>query len=213
MDFAVRKARAEDGGVDDDLGTFLAIVVSSTSCMHAVLAETEGATDCHASSVADFVKHLFDGRFGLRCDNESAIMAVEKVKAKMPDRVVVENTPRYSSTSNGHAEREIQTIGEQLRTLRYDTQNLYMTRITLESTVSPWLVRHAGFCVTRYTRGAGDITPFRAAYDPDYKQEIVPVAETVSFKIMAPEHRGLSSGRGLHKGDTAWEKGTSLGQK
>ena len=176
--------------------------------------EQKEPQDCHASSVADFVKHLFVGRFRLRCNNETAIMAVaENVKAKMPDRVVVESTPRYSSACNGLAEREIQTIGEQLRTLQYDTQNLYMTRIKRESTVWPWLVRHAGICVTRYARGAGGITPFRAAYDRDYTQEIVPFAKTALFKIKAPEHLGLSSGRRLHKEDTAWEKGTSLGQK
>ena len=186
---------------------------SSTGCMRAISAETHGVTDCHASSVADFVKHLFEGRLRLRCDNESSIKAVaEKVKAKMPDSVVVENTPRYSSASNGLAERVIRTIGEQLRTLRYGTQNRCKTRITLKSTFWPWLVRHAGFCVTRYARGAGGITPFRAAYDRDYTQEIVPFAETALFKIMAPEHRGLSSGRGLHKGDTAWEKGIWLGK-
>ena len=156
------------GRVDDDLGTFLVIVDSSTGCMRAISAETKGATDCHAGSVADFVKHLFDGRFRLRCDNETSMMVVaEKVRAKMPDSVVVENTTRYSSASNGLAERAIRTTGEQLRTLRYDTQNCYKTRITLESTVWPWLVEHAGFCVTRYTRGAGGITPFRAAYDRD----------------------------------------------
>ena len=211
MNFAVSKARAEDGRVDNDLGTHLATVASSTSCARAIPAETTGATDYLASSVADFVEDLFDGRFGLRCDNEASINAVaEKVKAKMPDRVVMENTPRKSSPSYGLAERAIQTIGEQLRTLRDDTHNLYMARITLESTVCPWLVRHAGFCVTRYARGAGGITPLRAAYDRDYTQEIVPFGETALFKIMAPEHRGLLSGRRLYKGDTALEKGTSL---
>ena len=154
------------GRVDDDLGTFLVIVDSSTSCMRAMSAETKGATDCHASSVADFVKQLFVGRFRLRCDNETSIMVVaEKVKAIMPHRVVVESSPRYSSSSNGLAERAIQKIGEQLRTRRYDMQNRCKTRITLESTGWPWLVRHARFCVTRYVRGAGGITPFRAAYD------------------------------------------------
>ena len=43
-------------------------------------------------------------------------------------------------------------------------------------------------------------------------QGIVQFAETALFKIMAPEHRGLSSGRRLHKGDTAWEKGIWLGK-
>ena len=64
----MRKARAEDGGVDDDLGTHLATVGSSTSCMSAVWAETKGATDCVASSVAE--------SFRLRCGSETSIMVV-----------------------------------------------------------------------------------------------------------------------------------------
>ena len=93
----------------------------------------------------------------MRCNNEASIMAVaDRVKAKMPDRVVVETTLRHSSASNGLAEREIGTVGEQLRTLRYDTQNRYKTRITPDSAIWPRMVSYAGFCV----------------------QEIVPFAET-----------------------------------
>ena len=133
--------------------------------------------------MADFVKYLFVGRFRQRCDSEASIKAVaEKVEAKMLDRVVVENTPRYSSASNGLAERVIRTIGEQLKTLRYGTQNRYKTRITLVSTFCPGLAKHTEFCVTRYARGSGGITPFKAAYDRDYTQKIVPVAETALFK-------------------------------
>ena len=202
MDFAVRKARAEDGEVDDDLGTFLAIVDSSTGCMRAISAETEGATDCRASSVADFVEHLlFVGRFRLRCGKRKCLD--QSGGGKYTTIQFYEQRPRRASNAR--------QIGEQLRTLRYDTQNRCKTRITLESTVWPWLVRHAGFCVTRYARGAGGITPFRA-YDRDYTQEIVPFAKTALFKIMAPEHRGLLSGRRLYKGDTAWENGIWLGK-
>ena len=41
--------------------------------MVATVSETEGATDYLARSVADFVKNLFVGRFGVRCDNEPSI--------------------------------------------------------------------------------------------------------------------------------------------
>ena len=106
MAFAVRKARAEDGGVDDDRETSLAIVDSSARCVHAIPAENKGATDDPASLVADFVKNLLVGRFGPRCDNETSIMAVaEKVKMKILYRVVLATTPRNSSDSNGLAER------------------------------------------------------------------------------------------------------------
>ena len=43
MDVAVR-SRADDGAVDDDLVTFLAIVDSSTGCMRGTRSETKGAT-------------------------------------------------------------------------------------------------------------------------------------------------------------------------
>ena len=52
----MRKARADGGKPDDDLGTFLAIVGSDTGCMRAIASETKGATDYLASRVADFVK-------------------------------------------------------------------------------------------------------------------------------------------------------------
>ena len=56
MNFAMIKARPDDGGADDDLGTFLAVVDLSSGCMRAIASETKGATDYLASSVADFVK-------------------------------------------------------------------------------------------------------------------------------------------------------------
>ena len=74
------------------------------------------------------------------------------------------------------------------------------------------MVRYFGFCFTRYERGAGGITPFRAACDRDNTQEIVPLAETVLFKILVLEHRGLSSAKRLHKENTDWDNGILLGR-
>ena len=124
----------------------------------------------------------------------------------------METSPRHSPASKGFAERTVPTIGEQLRTLRYDAQKTYKARITLESAIWSWMVGYAGFCVTRYARETGCITPFRAAYDRDYTQKTVPFAETILFKILVPEHRGLSSGKRLRKGHAAWDKGIWLGK-
>ena len=41
VDFSVKKARADDGGADDDVGTFLAIIDSSTGCTRAIASETK----------------------------------------------------------------------------------------------------------------------------------------------------------------------------
>ena len=71
-----------------------------------IASETKGATDYLASSVAAFVKNRFVGKFRLRCDSEPSIVAVaEKVKAKMPDTVVVGNhrdaAQRATASQNG----------------------------------------------------------------------------------------------------------------
>ena len=105
--------------------------------------------------------------------------------AKMLDTVVVESTPRHSTASNVLAERVSRTTGEQLRTLRDDTQHLEKARVTPSSAMWPCVVRYSGFCATRYERGAGGIIPFRATCDRDYTQEIFPSAETILFKILA----------------------------
>ena len=53
----------------------------------------------------------------------------------------------------------------------------------------------------------GPDAPTRAACDREYTQEVVPLEEAVLLNILAPEHRGLSSGKTHRKGDTAWSKG------
>ena len=132
MDFAVREAQADDGKADN-LGTFLAVVDSSTGCMRAIASDKRShRLPCKLSG--RLRENMFVGRFRFRCDNEPSIMAVAE-RAKMPDRVVVKTTPRHSSPSNGLA------VGEQLRTLRYDTQNRYKTRITPDSPILSWKVR------------------------------------------------------------------------
>ena len=52
----------------------------------------------------------------------------------------------------------------------------------------------------------------RSACDRDYRQEVVTFDETFLFKILAPEHRGLSSGKSFNLGHTAWDKGIRLGR-
>ena len=81
--------------------------------MRAIASEAKGATDCLASSVADFVKNLFVEKFRLRCDKEPSIMAVaEKVKAKMPDWVVAdsEQPPRRTINSDSWRTTENSSI-------------------------------------------------------------------------------------------------------
>ena len=138
IDFAVRKAEGPQGDVHEDLGTFLAMVDQQTGCVRAASADSKGATEYLGSAVADFARSLFMGKFRLRSDGEPAVVAVcNKVKEKLADTVILETTPRHSSGSNGQAERAIRSIGEQLRTLRFDTQARYSMKLTPNLAVWP----------------------------------------------------------------------------
>ena len=183
----------------------MAIVDSSIGCLRAIASETRSRRlPCNLGG--RLRENLFAWRFSLRCDTDT------RPWAKMLGTQVLGRAPRHSSASNGFAEWAIRTVGEQLRTLRHDAQKRYRTQAVPSSATWPRMVRNSGFCVTRYVRGAGGTTASRAAYVRDYTQEIVALAETILFMILASEHRGMSSGKRLQKSDTAWCNGIWLGK-
>ena len=111
MDFSVRKARADGGGADDDLGTFLAIVDSSAGCMRAIASETKGATDYIASSVADFVKNPVRWKVQVASPQRTLDQALaekgedEKCLTQQRWRVQCDTTQRATVSWNGQFEQ------------------------------------------------------------------------------------------------------------
>ena len=103
MDFAARKARADDGEAEDDLGD----ITGNRRFEHWMQA---------SDSVRDIRSHRLPCRLSGRLREELVCRKARnprtwrwwrKVKAKMPDTVVVKSTPRHSSASNGLAEQEL----------------------------------------------------------------------------------------------------------
>ena len=100
------------------MGTTLVLTDYTTGLIRAIPMVGKHQADYAASGVTGFIRSLYVGKCRLRCDNEPAIMAVAtRVKEKLPDRLLVENSPKYSSSSNGAAERAIRTLNEQLKTM------------------------------------------------------------------------------------------------
>ena len=146
----VKATGASIDAVEGEMGTTLVVKDYTTGMLRAIPMAGKNQADYAAASVVHFVRSLYVGRCRLRCDNEPAIMAVAtRVKEKLPDRLLVENSPKYSSSSNGAAERAIRTLNEQLKTMRYDLEGRYGIRITPNSTVWLWMVRHAASSVNR----------------------------------------------------------------
>ena len=91
------------------------------------------------------------------------------------DLVKFETTPKHSSASNP-AERAIQAVGEQSRTIRADCQMRFGSRETFgaDKTIWAWLLRHACWQISRYKPKGNGMTAYKQAYGEHYTHEVVP---------------------------------------
>ena len=91
------------------------------------------------------------GRIIVKTDNEPAILDVRKAIAgnRGDAPTAFEDSRVGDSNSNGKVERVIREVKGLIRTFRADLQSKINDNISLDSPIVPWLVRHAGYIITR----------------------------------------------------------------
>ena len=95
-------------------------------------------------------------------------------------------------------------LGNQVRTLKVAFESRYPTvKVTEESVVFPWLVRHAAWLCTRFGVKQDGRTAYERLRNRSYKGEIAEFGEVVMYKI---------SNQGLRKLDEKWSSGVWLGK-
>ena len=95
---------------------------------------------------------LKEDRIIAKEDQEHAIIDVAKEIARNRGGrfgTAIDNSRVGDSDSNGTIERAIQDVEGQCRTMRPAFEEKIGTKITLRSAITPWLIRHAGFLITR----------------------------------------------------------------
>ena len=135
-----------------------------------------------------------------------------KVKHMAGD-LKLETTPKHSSDSNP-AERAIQAVEEEARTIRADCQMRFGNgeAFGADKPILAWLLRHAGWQIRRYKQKDNGMTAYKEAYGERYIHDVVPFAEVVLVRIPKPTHRGLQGGKRWHKGDAVFVKGVWVGR-
>ena len=124
--------------------------------------------------------------------------------------MILQSTPRYRSPSNP-AERAIQIIEEQFRTLKLDCEAKYGIKIHADHIARAWIIRHAGYLAARSRTESSGATPFYDAFGYSFDGDMVPMPETVIFRKQKPLHR-VVRGRTVHKGESSWTEGFWLGR-
>ena len=91
-----------------------------------------------------------------------------------------ETTPEHSSASNP-AERALQAVEELSRTIRADCQMRFGSGETFgaDKPIWAWLLRHAGWQISRYKQKGNGMTAYKQAYGEHNTHEVVPFAEIV----------------------------------
>ena len=101
------------------------------------------------------------------------------------DLVTFETTPKHSSTSNP-AESAIQAVEEQSRTIRAGCQMRFGSGGTLgaDKPIWAWLLRHAGWQISRYKPKVNGMTAYKQAHGEHYTREVLPFAEIVLVRVL-----------------------------
>ena len=98
-----------------------------------------------------------------------------------------EAVPEYSaagaSASNGRAERAVQTIGNQLRTLKSALEARIDTRVPSTHPVLRWLVEHAASLINRFKVHGDGQTSYQKLHGKRSSEKVVEVGEQVFFSV------------------------------
>ena len=199
FDIAFVKTTSASGETEQKYATTLVAVDADLFFVKVIPVLGKETTDYSATGLVNFIEGFFHKRVRLRCDGDSATVALaSEVKNMAGDLVKFETTPKHSSASNP-AERAIQAVEEQSRTIRADCQMRFGSGETFgaDTQIWAWLLRHAGWQISRYNQKGNGMTAYKQAYGMHYTHDFVPFAEIVLVRVPKPTHRGLQGGKTL----------------
>jgi hypothetical protein len=204
--------QAEDPGTNaTDFATTLVVADNDTGYPYAVSCPEKTVTPYLVHVICKFLTLMRHRKLRLKTDNEPAVLALAQAvaKARLPDETLFDQTPLYSSASNGRAERTIQTVRRQAVCIRLDLERRYGMTIDSNHPVWPWLVRHAAWTQARFHVKSNGRTCFQELHDSHYKSELVPFGETVLFMMQ----RDIAKVTGRpRKADAVMHRGIWLGR-
>ena len=199
-------------GDDDETQTCLALYDTRTGTTWSSMVPHKGGGDAYSIRLAvAFLDGLGIQEGILRTDGEPSILDwAKQVKKAWKGKLVLEASARGSAESKGGVERSIQTIQGMVRTLKLDLEERLGTTLETTTPVLAWLVRHAGWLLTRYQRhGRLGATSFQVLRGVPYEGQLVRFGEVVVYRYPF----GLAGdGHGRHKLDPRWGVGVWLGR-
>ena len=131
----------------------------------------------------------------MKTDNEPALVkVVENIgrlrAAKGGMGMIVENSPVYSSKSNGYIERAVQSVQGMVRTLRSAVEEKWGVKLETENAIWPWMVEYASLLLTRMEVSADGKTAYERSRGKVAKMPGLEFGEGVLWKRRREGGRG-----------------------
>eukprot|EP00929_Paragymnodinium_shiwhaense_P078530 TRINITY_DN40723_c0_g1_i2.p1 TRINITY_DN40723_c0_g1~~TRINITY_DN40723_c0_g1_i2.p1 ORF type:complete len:1143 (+),score=216.24 TRINITY_DN40723_c0_g1_i2:67-3429(+) len=182
---------------------------SRSGCMESSGIRAKGADKFSIAVVVDFLKFLGYPRIVIKSDGESSILAlVTAVIQKMPGednvkRITSKVSPVGSHSSNGRAEVCVQLMQGMARTFKLAVEQKYKTVVTPNSSILPWIVRHAGYVYSRFQVKKNGRTPYEELTMRTFQNPLMAFGEVVLMREPGDRKQKLA---------IIWDKGCWLGR-
>ena len=179
VDYGFIVTRAEDL-----YATILTMVDTKYQYIGASLVRQKGADEFSIQQLIKFGEELGHLNYELQSDGEPAIKAL--VQAFRPrsgaTTLSYRQSPAHSHASNGSAEVTVKIVKGVMRTLCCAFARRYGLRITVDSAILPWIVRHTAFIYNRFQVLKSGRTPFEQLRMKKYMSPMCEIGECVLAK-------------------------------
>jgi hypothetical protein len=159
-----------------------------------------------ARIIKDIEKMGSKGKIIVKTDQENSILAVAKeIQRLRTEETVLEASKIYDSQSNGVAERAVQSVECQVRTMLLALQKRLDVKVPVTHKIVTWLVEHAADMLNKFAVGPDGRTAFERIKGKKYRGEVVEFGRKIFYKIPCKPEGGLMTER--------WVPGIWLGKR
>ena len=155
----------------------------------------------------DLRKMGYYGSVVLKSDQEPALVDLirDVAKRRGDARTIVETAPRSDSQGNGHAERAVRSIEENVRLQKLALEERLGEKLPITHRAFPWLIEHAVDVLNKLQVGKDGRTAFERLKGKKFRGLLLPFGTTVMARVSGRVQGGLMQER--------WIEAIALGSR
>ena len=191
LDYWFMREEGKEGSI-----TIINHVEKMTKMHGAHVVKSKGTENDTAEKIIKDIEKLgVNGKIILRADQENAIQAVtQMIQRKRKGETLLEASKKYDSQSNGMAERGVQTIECQVRTMLIALEGRLEGKVSVFHPVVTWLVEHAADTINKFAVAPDGRTAYERVKGKRYKGEMIEFGRKVMYKIPCKPEGGADAG-------------------